>query len=186
MVTTHQVDPPFRTAILQSGTYSVTAGGAVDSTIPWAKLTQALGCNATKSPLACVRSKPATTIKDIIEKQSITFNPVQDNITSLKYPEAARLARKIATVPILEGSNSQEGRLFVVGLEDVAAWVHTTFPAIPQALQEAIIAAYPVGGPELPTGYDAIAQIFTELIYQFVSSFPASSIGFFKFSYIYA
>lgn len=157
---------------MESGTTSVTPGGATNATVSWGTLANALGCSSAKSPLACVRSKDALTIKSIIEHQALAFSPATDGITQIAKPEAARLAGNIAKVPTLQGTNSQEGRVFVIGDNDVAAYLNTTFHGF-TALQNAILAAYPIS-PALPTAFDAIAQIFTEFIFQCVSIFFSS------------
>jgi len=153
---------------MESGTASVTAGGATNATEVWGKLVAALGCSSAKSPIACVRSKDPLTIKSIIEHQALVFNPLTDGVTQIAKPEAARLAGNIAKVPTLQGTNAQEGRVFVIGDNDVAAFLNTTFPGLTD-LQKAILAAYPIS-QALPTAYDVIAQIFTELIFQCVRS----------------
>ena len=56
-------------------------------------------------------NEPANKIQKIINEGIIEFNPVADNVTLMAYPAAQRLKGDIAFVPVLGGSNSQEGRL---------------------------------------------------------------------------
>ncbi|EON69466.1 hypothetical protein W97_08726 [Coniosporium apollinis CBS 100218] len=156
--------PPFQAAILQSGQYSYRTTPTVSSSPAWNNLTAALNCTGP-SALACARAAPASVIKNIIERGALQFDPVPDNLTLVSRPAQRRISGNIADVPVLSGTTSQEGRVFVVGQTNITNYVRTTFRSAPVALQDAILAAYPVGG-EYPTGYDAIAQIFTEFVFQ--------------------
>ena len=103
--------PPFRAAILQSGQYSYRAALPTSSVPAWSNLTVSLGCPGTYgSNLTCVRAANATEVKRIIEVNSLIFNPVADNVTLVTNPAARRLSGNISYIPVLTGSNSQEGR----------------------------------------------------------------------------
>lgn len=103
--------PPFRAAILESGQYSYKFEPVTSSVPAWDNLTASLGCPAQYGDnLTCVRAANATTIKNIIEVNELTFNPVADNVTLVPDPVAKRLSGKIANIPVLAGTNSQEGR----------------------------------------------------------------------------
>lgn len=104
--------PPFRAAILQSGQYSYRAAPAASSVPAWNNLTAQLGCpGAHSSNLTCVRAANATKIQNIINVNSLIFNPVADNVTLVMNPAARRLRGDIANIPVLGGTNAQEGRL---------------------------------------------------------------------------
>lgn len=169
LVTSFVEDPPFRAAILQSGQADLLGDEpVVPNPGPWAKLIDALNCSSTQTDLECARAAPATTIKTIISKGSIVFPPVNDNVTLVAHPETARRDGNIANVPILTGTTSQEGRAFTFGDTNLTSFIDGEFSGS-AALQAEIAAAYPVDTPELPTAFDAIAQIFTEFIFQCVS-----------------
>ena len=85
-----------------------------------------------------------------------------------------RLNGQIPKIPIMIGTNSQEGRVFVRGQNDLRVYVQKTFDA--PKLQKEILKAYPVGRREFATGFDAIAQIVTEFGHQCVCS-PLSSMS---------
>ena len=76
-----------------------------------------------------------------------------------------RVSGNIAPIPVLGGTNAQEGRVFTVGLNDTTAFLETYFPN-QTAFIAAIEAAYPLGSPGITTPYDQIAQIFTEFYFQ--------------------
>ncbi|KAF2490675.1 alpha/beta-hydrolase [Lophium mytilinum] len=177
LVTTMGSNTPFRAAIMQSGTSSVTPGGANNSTGYWDSLVKLMNCQSSSPIIKCMRTKAATDIKTAIEKDysattSATpffqFPPIQDGVTELAKPEAARLAGSIAKVPVLQGTNAQEGRLFSLpyavsgGLKQ---WVTSNFQYAPGANLNTIDAAYAVPGV-FPDDDTATAQAWTEAIYQ--------------------
>lgn len=103
--------PPFRAAILQSGQFSYSVTPPISSDPAWNNLTASLGCPGTHSSnLTCVRAANGTTIQNIININSLIFSPVADNITVAANPAARRLSGDIANVPVLAGTNAQEGR----------------------------------------------------------------------------
>ncbi|KAH6632903.1 Alpha/Beta hydrolase protein [Boeremia exigua] len=158
--------PPFRAAILQSGQYSYRAAPPMSSVPAWDNLTASLRCPGTYGTnLTCVRAANATDIKRIIEVNSLIFNPIADNVTLFQNPAARRLSGNISQIPVLGGSNSQEGRVFAVGQTNLTAFLQTTFGAAP-ALIPAIAAAYPIGGPGITNGYDAISAVITDATFQ--------------------
>ncbi|KAF1990783.1 alpha/beta-hydrolase [Aulographum hederae CBS 113979] len=161
--------PPFRAAILQSGQYSYRSAPRNISTnfANWDKLASALNCTSnSNSTLACVKAAPATTIKDIIERGALVFSPMPDNITLFPNPAAKRLSGDIYPIPVMSGSNAQEGRVFAQGMTNVSAALLTSFPVATAEQRQAIADAYPVGQDGLDTPFDAIAQIMTENRFQ--------------------
>ncbi|KAI4746768.1 alpha/beta-hydrolase [Aureobasidium sp. EXF-12298] len=140
-------NPPFRGAILESGQYSYRSAPPTSSVPAWYNLTAELGCPGSfGSNLSCVRAANATDIQRIIDVNILTFNPVADNITLVSNPAQRRVMGEIANIPVMGGTNAQEGRS----------------PALVTAIKE----AYPLGVDGLDTPYDVISQIFTEYIFQ--------------------
>ncbi|KAH7093540.1 Carboxylesterase [Paraphoma chrysanthemicola] len=160
--------PPFRAAILQSGQYSYRSAPATSSIPAWNNLTAQLGCPGSySSNLTCVRAADGKTIQNIINVNSLIFNPVADNLTLVSNPAARRLSGDIARVPVLGGTNAQEGRVFTIGQTNVSAYLQATFGNTPAAaLIPAITAAYPIGSPGLSNGYDVISAIVTDITFQ--------------------
>ena len=107
-------------------------------------------------------------IKKIVEDSKLGFGPQADNRTLISDPAGRRAYAAIAPVPVMIGSNSQEGRVFVQGQKDVLKYAQTTFGNA-SALVKAVVAAYPIGKNGLETGFDAIAQIMTDYSFQCVS-----------------
>ncbi|KAK6431437.1 hypothetical protein LTR95_012405 [Oleoguttula sp. CCFEE 5521] len=157
--------PPFRAAILQSGQYSYAVAPKISpaqAQVPWAQLSAALGCPGTyASNLTCLRAANATAIKDVIEKQELTFSPIADNVTLVQNPAQQRISGNIARIPILSGTDAQEGRVFAVGQTNFTAYITGLFGAS-SALVEAITAAYP---PSFGSDYDRASAVFTDYVF---------------------
>ena len=159
-------EPPFRGAILQSGQLSYR--GTPRSYLPesWANLSQALDCPGEyDSDLACVRAAEATEIQRIINENELDFNPVADNITLVSNPAVRRLSGDIAPIPVMGGTDAQEGRVFVVGQNDTDAYLSAIFEDQPDIVS-AVKEAYPLGSPGISTAYDQIAAIYTDFSFQ--------------------
>lgn len=106
---------PFRAAIMQSGQCSVFVN-KFDGLKSWKQLAKLTGCSDTGVELECMRRIPAFELKRLQEEHKLTFFPVTDGVTWAKRPRTDRLASRpdntaIARVPILIGSNADEGTL---------------------------------------------------------------------------
>lgn len=156
--------PPFRGAITQSGTISYPGSFSFQNPVPsWNKLATALKCSGSDAAiLECVRAAPAKKIQKIIDTQALSFDPTPDNITLVSNPAERRKSGNIAHVPVLGGSNSQEGRSLAVGQNDTTAFLQAV-GITDETFTETVLAAYPLGDG---TAYDQIAQIFTEIAFQ--------------------
>jgi carboxylesterase type B len=167
LITAYPDKPPFRAAILQSGQTSprgLLYGGG-NTTQSWFSLASALNCSASHetSNLTCIRKIDAAVIKHTIETNKLGFTLQNDDgVTIAANSTSARLARKIANIPILTGTTSQEGRVFVLGANNLTAFLQATFPGA-TAYQAAIAAAYPPASAAYPTDFDAIAAIYTDV-----------------------
>jgi carboxylesterase type B len=105
-------EPPFRAAILQSGQASVSAFPREGGPAAWSGLVSALNCTgpSADAEFACVQRADALAIRGILNSSPLDFGPVNDNVTQATLPlTEARLAGRVAKVPILAGSNGQEG-----------------------------------------------------------------------------
>ncbi|KAF2710094.1 alpha/beta-hydrolase [Pleomassaria siparia CBS 279.74] len=161
--------PPFRAAIMQSG--EISYGGYPDprelwpdTTSVWETLADTLNCTGSQSSLDCLKKMPAASIREVIEQQSLFFNPTYDNITLNPNAARDRAQSKIASIPILSGTDAQEGRFIILGQNNVSAYLDDLLVGQPDQVRKAIEAAYPVGGWEFPSDFDAIAQMETEVL----------------------
>lgn len=163
--------PPFRAAIMESGQLSYRGVPALgkpypDSTPAWTALVAALNCTGTDET-ACVSAAPAPAIKTILERDALFFWPAYDNRTLHADIPARRKAGEIARVPVLSGTNANEGRFTAWPQSNLTAYLANAFGAgvTPEWLA-AVQEEYPVGGAEYPTAYDAIAAIDTDISFQ--------------------
>lgn len=89
----------------------------------------------------------------------LAFDTAIDDVTTLSDLQQARAEHRIASIPVLTGTNSSEGRLFEVGQKDVTAFIAATLPESTE-LHQAVAVAYSLGHNGLNT------QISTEDWYQ--------------------
>jgi carboxylesterase type B len=87
---------------------------------------------------------------------------VTDNFTLVANPEPKRKTAQIYNLPIMLGSNSQEGRVFQRNQNNITEYLQTTFPNN-VAVQERVRNAYPIGKNGLNSAYDVVSQIMTDL-----------------------
>lgn len=158
---------PFRGAILESGQISFNSQPRPSTYEQWGQLAAALNCSTSySSNLTCIRAANATTIKSIIEQQSLQFNPAFDNKTLFANAAERRATGLIPSIPVLGGSNSQEGRVFEVGQNDSRPFLEQ-ITANNSAAVDAIAAAYPLSNFDSgPTPYDQLSQMYTEYVFQ--------------------
>ncbi|KAI5274839.1 alpha/beta-hydrolase [Aureobasidium subglaciale] len=158
--------PPFRGAILQSGQYSYRPQLMVDNKPAWYNLSAELGCPGSfSSNLSCVRAANATTIQRIIEVNSLVFSPIPDNVTLVSNPAQRRVSGEIAKIPVLGGTNAQEGRVFEVGTTNLTTFLNGFFGSVPSIIP-LVEKAYPLAANESQTPYDVASQIFTDYYFQ--------------------
>jgi carboxylesterase type B len=174
LITSSYYTPPFRAAIMQSGQdsiHTVAERQAPDiGALSWATLVSGLNCTNASSALACVRAVDALTIKSVAEHAGLQFWASIDNVTHVSNPSQRRKEGLIANVPILIGTNAQEGTVSTYGQSDINAYLQATFPGN-ETLQREVQAAYPVGRDGLLTNFSVIAQIETDFLFHCVSLF---------------
>ncbi|AEO71894.1 uncharacterized protein THITE_49921 [Thermothielavioides terrestris NRRL 8126] len=168
LLTTMRDDPlPFRAAILQSGQATVSPFPNDGGPAAWKELVSALNCTSSSSgadaaagereEFACVQSADAFAIRAILNSAALDFGPVNDNVTqrATPFPDARHAAR----VPLLIGSNGQEG-MNLGPSYGITNFSSVTEPVLDQFLT-VITAAYPWYNL-----FEAGAQLYTEVVYQ--------------------
>lgn len=144
-----------------------TGEGASYAADSWTKLVNATGCTAAASQINCVRNVPAIQIKSIIEHNVIKFGPVVDNITHIPNTRQTFMDHTAAKVPLMIGSNSQEGRVvaYLAGLYGTnytaEQLLESLLPNLP-ALHLAILALYPQSLKD--NGYEFYSQVTTDYV----------------------
>ena len=86
-----------------------------------------------------------------------------DNVTLVSDPAKRRTSGQLADIPVLTGTNAQEGRIFEFGTTNATAFIESTFPP---SFWSTLTAAYAAGQPGLSSDYDIASQIFTEVVFQ--------------------
>lgn len=148
---------PFHAAIIESSEVSYLAAQpfAANSTESWEALGKELHCSP-HDVLSCARAAPASRIKSIQETQMLTFRPTIDNVTYPICPACRRQSGDFAAVPILVGSNANEGTLFEIGETNVDSVLQDMFgTTAPESIPD-IRAAFPDRN-----GFDVTSDIAT-------------------------
>lgn len=163
----------FRRAIAESGClFPAQPKKAADQ--QGAALAASLGCTHPASAAACLRRKPASAI--LKADAAGSWGPVVSRPTLPKAPITAFLTGRYDHVPLLQGTNHDEGRFFV-GLEfDLAGHPITKkqYPALIKGRFGAkvgaqVLAKYPLSGYRSPDL--AYSAVFTD------SSFSCPALG---------
>lgn len=94
--------------------------GPGDTASLWQNLTETVGCSNSTDGLACTRTLPDETLRDRCEDLQLMFTATEDGVTWTKTPRADRASSTaadptIARVPVLGGSNADEGAIFTPG-----------------------------------------------------------------------
>jgi len=107
----------FQRAIDESGPCQMTLPVA-QAQAQGAKLTRLLGCDRAQDVVACMRAKPAKEILDALPASpvgasDVLWFPVIDGYVLPQTADQAFQTGKFAKVPVINGSNRNEGTLFV-------------------------------------------------------------------------
>lgn len=171
LITTWPVDPPFSAAIIQSGQASYAPYAPVDGEGSWKQLAEHFDCHKASGTLDCLRAVPAAKIKAYTEQTAILFTPVTDNVTQLSTTDAqeARAKRNIAMVPVIIGSNGQEGSAFWRHApDDLDGFLGVFFQKKPE-IQALVKHLYPLSPLAYTSQYARLSAIFTDLVFTCVS-----------------
>lgn len=181
LVETMVEDTPFRAAIMESGwvdttpfmnEYDVYGPDAWDTLVAGINCTSA--SNSTADEFACVKAADAETIYEYLNINSgVLFTAISDNVTEYSAPYYERLRGNIAKVPIMTGTNAQEGTLWTTSYtldEEIEQ-----FPEL-APIRDALAAAYVVGGNDsaIPNGWYANAALDTDAEYVCPTSLATS------------
>jgi carboxylesterase type B len=118
LVVTNPHPPLFRASISQSGTAAVvgrflTPTGEAIGISFFSQVANGLGCDnsTTKSQYECIRNATSSDIIKVIESANgtISFQPGIDNVTAIADYGSIRQSGNVAPVPVLIGSNKDEG-----------------------------------------------------------------------------
>ena len=166
----------FQRAIMESGScgglafYFTAAGAQAQAT----QLAQALGCTDPSSELSCMRALDAGTVlsglpgrKDFIGSPGVDWGPVVDGVALPALPLTSIQAKKFANVPVILGTNHDEGNLFTyLWTSDGSSLTASDTLGAAQLLvstaseAQSIISHY--SGPSYPTPSSVLSAIITD------------------------
>ena len=168
LVLTTPENPPFRGAICESGTAALYSGLQRKTyPKPWNDMVTAVNCSNSADILACVRAVPQKELTSVIEHLAIAFQPVIDNVTLPEHPESLRPKGDVARVPLMTGSNANEGRIFALAYVNATSSTPylTTALGLNTQQAEALASLYPIGSEYISNAYEQIAQIQTDFTF---------------------
>lgn len=158
----------FRGAILESEAVANAGTGPVS----WQALVAQLNCTTAASPIACVRTKDAKTIKSIIETQVLLFGPQYNGVTAVSDIRPLIASGQFAKVPFIIGTNLDEGRAFtyLFGLDALA--LVPGVPNIPNIAVADVLTDAVFQCPAATIASLATARGYQVYRYQFDGVFP--------------
>lgn len=111
---------PFGSAIIESEAVSYMPGG--QGSISWEAAVFAFGCEFSLSQLDCMRAVPAVALRDYVSDNTLQFSPVEGDGTQSYDIRGKVLSGQFVDVPIMIGTNKDEGRIFlaIIGLDNNA------------------------------------------------------------------
>ena len=148
----------FRGAILVSG--FETGGGSQRALVNqkgYDAIVAKTDCSNATDSLACLRSAPLEAMYSTETTVGNSWAPVIDGDFIRDYPPVELISGNVARVPVILGSNSDEG-LFVQTLlpsvpnttAETASMLSALFPTLPNDTVNALLDAYPEGAPAPP------------------------------------
>ncbi|MFC5218043.1 carboxylesterase/lipase family protein [Streptomyces coerulescens] len=146
----------FRAGIIQSGAYGDCAARTHETAVAQgAAFAEKLGC----TDLACLRAKPAAEI--LAAQNGLDWAPVVGGAFLPRQPREAFARGAAAGVPVMNGANQDEGRLFAFGRFDLNGTPLTAdqYPVVMRTdYGDEALARYPLSSYPSPTIAYATAQ----------------------------
>jgi para-nitrobenzyl esterase len=135
-------------------------------------LVAALGCSGDPSAIrACLRAASTEQVlhalplnEHVIFGEGVAWGPIVDGVTIPDQPAVLLAGGASATVPVIVGSNADEGTLFFNkdGIVNNEAELRAALAELFDAFAiDAIVARYPVGSDPQSTGIRIVSDIFT-------------------------
>lgn len=165
---------PFRAGIMESGQAGLYITHNSSDFTAWNALSADLGCNKVPDILSCVQTANPLQIKSILETQKLRFLPVADNKTMVEYPFRVRQADRIAEVPIMLGTNANEGRYFTYNQTDTLGFLQKFAPYVNESSWEGVITQYPIPSIDIANSFEQLSQIYTDFVFQCPASLVAA------------
>ncbi|KAH9485790.1 Para-nitrobenzyl esterase [Psilocybe cubensis] len=160
----YHADPLIRGAVMQS---SDTAQPMWQLNDQISKIAVNMSCPTGRGQLDCLRTKSGTDLQKILLATGTQFQPVTDNVTIWKDYVAQTKAGHTAKVPLLIGTNKDEGTLIVeteptAYLPDISQYIKSNNLNFPFSSLSALQSLYPVPSSAFPTAYNASAGMWRD------------------------
>lgn len=185
-LTTSSINPPFRGAIMESGTYYLISrgiglgGSQPNATLtPTQQLAAAVGCPWDASTLACLRSRPAATLQEAGTAANLGYQPTPDNGVTVPARAKAQNIRPTfggARVPKLLGTNANEAFLFFFqGAPGTFDALFTFMAPELKPYEAQLRAAYPIGGCSITGCWKDEISAVTQVMTDYTFTCPAAN-----------
>jgi carboxylesterase type B len=161
----------FRAAIMESQAAFIPGVPAIS----FLKTVNEFGCASADSSIDCLRKVPAEQLRDYITENNVFFPPEDDGLTYTSDVRPSIRNKEFADVPVLIGTNADEGRVFAAafGLANASSTVGDVidllFPDNP-IVGNAVAALY---RPVFTDVYHFASAVITSLIF----TCPTSSLS---------
>ncbi|HEX5402378.1 MAG TPA: carboxylesterase family protein [Pseudonocardiaceae bacterium] len=162
----------FDKAIVESGTYNLTQTSLADAETAGEAFATKAGCanqNAASQTAACLRGLPVSTI--VADENQSGYTPDLDGVVLTQSLRPAFASGQFNRVPIINGTNHDEWRLFVAldtlaGMPVTAANYQSTISStlgVPATVAAVIAAQYPLSA--FPSPPVALGAVGTDAIF---------------------
>ncbi|KAG5960416.1 hypothetical protein E4U58_004661 [Claviceps cyperi] len=159
LVTAPPQPVPFRAAIMQSGQAYISVENN-SSAVSWQKLTKLASC-AESSALKCLGALPADQLRNLVEHQSLPFFPPRVDRLSSRSTDSF-----IARVPVMIGTNAEEGLTFVYGKSDSRKFLQDSLPNANALTINLALSFYSKGTSQTEDDFHQLGLIDTEITMQ--------------------
>ncbi|KDR69866.1 hypothetical protein GALMADRAFT_128465 [Galerina marginata CBS 339.88] len=131
------------------------------------KISVNMSCPTGRGQLDCLRTKSGVDLQKVLLATGTQFQPVTDNVTIWKDYVAQTKAGHTAKVPLLIGTNKDEGTLIVEGeptayLADIVQYSKSNNLNFPFAKLSKLEELYPVPSDAFPSAYNASAGMWRD------------------------
>lgn len=137
-----------------------------DSQTVFDKLLNTTGCSQTKDTIGCLQQVPADVILTATEPDF--FSIVMDGLYVQRQPVESLLMGKFSRVPLLIGTNTNEGTYFtyktIKSEADIAKYYNDTVPYINEQQRKELMRLYPTASYKAP--YLAAADVVGDRLFQ--------------------
>ncbi|GLB37994.1 putative carboxylesterase family protein [Lyophyllum shimeji] len=157
-------NPLIRGAVMQSGDTAQPMWPLNDQI---GKIATNMSCPTGRGLLDCLRKKSGLELKQTLLATGTQFQPVTDNITVWKDYVAQTIRGHTTRVPLLIGTNKDEGSLIVEGeptayLPDIVKYSKSNNLNFPFANITKLQELYPVPSEDFPSAYNASAGMWRD------------------------